>query len=216
MKRLFRTRAPALVAGFALALGFALAPSAARADIVFDPGNHPPLGETVQFPTTNVPGNTVVGETNQSDTPVNFTSTETIVAPSAGQARVEATDGSLNDISVALDPGQTFNHLIFNPFDGSGNATVTVTEDNGDVSAFVYALGNGQNFLTISAINGQRIASVNISAPGGFEDLRQTRVGGFQGEIVPEPMSMALLAGGGLPLLGILRRRRRRDEESTA
>ena len=215
MKRLFRNRAPALVAGFALALGFALAPSAARADIVFDLGNNPPLGETVQFPTTNVPGNTVVGETNQSHTPVNFSSTEEIVAPSGGQARVEATDGTLNDVSIALNPGETFNHLIFNPFDGDGTAHVTVTEDNGDVSVFDYALGNGQNFLTISAINGQRIASVNISAPGGFDDLRQTRVGGFQGEVVPEPMSMALLAGGGLPLLGFLRRRRR-DDESTA
>jgi hypothetical protein len=215
MKRLFRTRAPSLVAGFALALGFALTPSAAHADIIFELGNNPPLGETVQFPTTNVPGDTVTGETNQTHTPVTFISLQGIVAPSGGQARVEATSGDLNQLFIGLF-SHHFNHLIINPFDGSGTATVTALDDGGQLSMFDYALGNGENFLTISTINGQQIAFVEISAPGGFQDLRQVRVGGIRVAVVPEPASMALLAGGGLPLLGMLRRRRRRDEEDSA
>jgi hypothetical protein len=199
MKRLFRTRAPALVAGFALALGFALAPSAARADIVFELGNHPPLGEEVQFPTTDVPGTTVGGETNQSHTLANFTSTEVIVAPSGGAARIEAKDGSLNDISIALVPGKAFEHLIFDPFNGSGTVTVTVTQDNAQQVSFGYPLGNGQNFLTISAVNGQRIVSVSISAQVGFRDLREVHVGGIGIAAVPEPASMSLLEGDRSP-----------------
>jgi hypothetical protein len=200
-----------------LALGFALTPSAARADIVFSFGNHPAPGqENVQFPTTNVPGNTVVGATNQTNTPVNFTSPQTIVAPSGGQARVEATSGDLNNITIALDPGETFSHLIFNAFNGTGNANVSVVDNSGSQTVLLFfALGNGENFMTVDAINGQQIRSVQIATAGGFADLRQVRIG-FAAAAVPEPMSMGLLAAGGLPLLGFLRRRRQRAEDEPA
>jgi hypothetical protein len=176
------------------------------------------LGETDQFPTTGVPGVVVVGETNQSHTLVDFSSTENIVAPSGGQARIEAASGQpLNDVFIELQAGLTFNHLIFNPFNGEGPTTVKVTEDNGQESFFDYTLGNGNNFLTISAINGQRIDLVSISSTNGYEDLRQVRIGGISGvNAVPEPMSMGILAAGGLPLLGFLRRRRRSEEDEPA
>jgi hypothetical protein len=58
---------------------------------------------------------------------------------------------------------------------------------------------NGQNFFTVTAINGQAMTSISLTAINGavFEDVRQVRLGG--GEItstVPEPASMVLLGTG--------------------
>jgi len=73
-----------------------------------------------------------------------------------------------------------FQDLILNPFDGSGAATVTATTVSNVVFTFQYMLGNGQNFLTTFNTGGGAIASVTISAPGGFTDLRQPRISGAQ------------------------------------
>jgi len=212
-------RGPALMVLVGLALGVALAPSAARADIVFELGNHPAPSENVLLP-AGVTAFQIIGETNQSHTPVNFSSAvDLLTVPSNGQARIEADDGTLNDISIGLDLPNTFTHLVFNAFQGTGIAEVAVTEDNGEQSLFNLSLGNGENFLTINAINGQKINNVIINAQqaGAFSDLRQVRIGGIaQAATVPEPMSMGLLAAGGLPLLGFLRRRRRRDGDESA
>jgi hypothetical protein len=215
MRRWLRSRAPTLVFGLGVALALALAPGVARADITFTLGNNPPLGENVIFPGGAGPGTTLTGETNQSHTSVTFTSSQEIVAPSNGQARVQATSGDLNNITVGLTSGDTFTHFITNPFNGSGEATITVTEGNGSTDIFHMNLGNGQNFFTLSvtASNGSTIRTVGISG-AEFTDLRQTRFGGFQGEVAPEPASMMLFSAGGLPFLGLFLRRRRRESET--
>ncbi len=54
---------------------------------------------------------------------------------------------------------------------------------------------NGQNFFTVTAINGQLITSISLTAINGamFEDIRQVRLGGSEiVETVPEPASMVL------------------------
>jgi hypothetical protein len=70
---------------------------------------------------------------------------------------------------------------------------------------------NGENFFTVTAINGQFITSISLTAINGatFEDVRQVRLGGA-GEI-PEPASMFLLGTGLLGAAASLRKRFRKN-----
>jgi hypothetical protein len=67
---------------------------------------------------------------------------------------------------------------------------------------FQYALGNGQNFLTIVATSGESIVSTTIDAPGGFNDLRQPRISGAEATTspVPEPATITMMALGAVGL----------------
>ena len=84
-----------------------------------------------------------------------------------------------------------------------------VTDNLGDVFQFTYSLGNGNNFLTITAGNGESIVSTALSytLSTGFTDLRQVRISGAQGNAVPEPGTLALLGTGVVVLFAVRRRR---------
>lgn len=181
---------------------FAFSLTSAKADsVTFIIGNNPQQNEENILLSSGLSGTTVFGLTNQTNLQVAFSSTtDTLVEPSSGQARIEAQDGVLNNISISV-PNGTFHDIILNPFFGSGTADVTVVTANNEVFTFSYSLSNGQNFLTIIADPGTSIFSVTIDAAGGFTDLRQPRISGAAGaDTVPEPASMVLLGSG---LLGI-------------
>jgi hypothetical protein len=184
-----------------------LAAAPCQADIIFELGNHPQPDEmNILFggPET---GNPITGEVDHTGVGVLFSSlTDTLNQKAQGQADIFATDGDVNNISVSV-PGHTFTDFILNLQNGSGDATVTV-ESQGDV--FTYTLGNGQNFLTILAENGQQITSISVDAPGGFTDFKQPRISGVSGVAppIPEPASLALLVTGALGLAGYGWRRR--------
>jgi len=92
----------------------------------------------------------------------------------------------------------------------SNDLTITVTMSDGSTSSFgPYGSTNGNNFLTITTINNEAIASVTIDSAGGFQDLRQPRVSGISG-VVPEPSSLLLLGSGVLGFATVLRRKRSR------
>jgi hypothetical protein len=203
--RVERIAVPVLTLIAVVALSF----STAKADsVTFTVGNNPQQVEENILLNNGLNGITVFGLTNQTQLQVSFSSTtDTLVEPSSGQARVEALDGLVNNITISV-PNGTFHDLIVNPFFGSGTADVTVVTANNEVFNFSYSLSNGQNFLTIVADPGTRIFSVTISAPGGFTDLRQPRISGAESN-VPEPATMFLFGSGLLGIGAAMRKFRR-------
>jgi hypothetical protein len=202
----------AVTCGFLFSLALNCVGSA-HAGIIFQEGNNPqPNEENILFNgsgTISGPALTVTGRTNQSSTLVAFTSTENLQTPSNGQARVEAVDGGFDDLSVYLVNGGTFGDLIFNlntPNQQDGIAHITVHTLAGPDATYDLDLGNGQNFLTILANNGDRITRVDINSDIDIDDGRQFRISEIEGPTnVPEPASISLFLAG---LLGMRKLRR--------
>jgi len=202
----------------ALAMTSAASGSTVDPSVVFTLGNHPQPGEENVLLNKGTTGHTVFGVTNMTQLPVEFTSPQTLSEPSSGQARVEAINGGgshigLTDITISV-PGHTYGDLIFNPdISGTvgspgGTLHVSVTDVHGMVFLFNYALGPGENFLTITTTGGDTILSTTLqySLSDGFTDLRQTRVSGIT--VIPEPATYVPCMGLGLGLIALFRRRR--------
>lgn len=199
----------------ALLIGIASAASA-RADIIIATGNNPQPDENVLL-NTGLTGNPIFGTTNQTGLSVRFSSNENITAPANGQARIEAVDGTLTQLTVDI-PGATFTSLILNiDAAAAGSVNFVVTEDNGQQTAGTFALGAaGENFFTITAINGQRISSVLFTTDVAMtitnvDDVAQIRIGGAERQVqaVPEPTTMLLLGTGLFGIAAKLRKQRK-------
>src|SRR5919107_1634411 len=179
------------------------AASTARADIIIASGNNPQPDENVLL-NTGLTGNPIFGTTNQTGFSVRFSSNENLTAPANGQARIEAVDATLTQLTVDA-PGATFTSLILNiDAAAAGSVNFVVTENNGQQTAGTFALGaSGENFFTITAINGQRISSVAFTttvamAITNVDDVAQIRIGGAQQSQnpIPEPTTMLLFGTG--------------------
>ena len=189
----------------------------ADASAILFVGNDPQTGDQNVLLNTGAVGNPIFGETNQTGVTVQFGSNELLVAPSNGQARVEAQDGSLTDLDVSI-PGGSFTSLILN-LDAASDGTVdfTVLDTDGHLTLFDdFTLGkSGSNFFTFTTSNGTRLAKVSLipDTPLVLTDVEQFRIGGAflenQSEDlapVPEPVSLVLLGSG---LVGCAYRLRR-------
>ncbi len=202
----------------ALLIGLASIGSA-RADIIIATGNNPQPDENVLL-NTGLTGNPIFGTTNQTGLSVRFSSSESLIAPANGQARIEAADGTLTTLTIDI-PGATFASLIVN-IDAAtaGSVSFVVTENNGQQTQGTFALGaSGENFFTITAINGQRISSVAFTTTVAMvvtnvDDVAQIRIGGAQQvqQPIPEPTTMLLLGTG---LFGVAAKVRQRRKSKT-
>src|SRR4029078_13243867 len=147
------------------------------------------------------------GVTNTTGMSVEFLSNETLLAPSNGQARVEAQDGSLSYLDVST-PGISFTSLILN-LDASGDGTVDFSAYDTDGNLFTFPNvtlgGKGSNFFTFTT---DSLAFSHIAfttdAPRVLIDAEQFRIGSaglstqeINPAAVPEPVTL-LMVGSGL------------------
>jgi len=211
------------------AMALSLAAASASADILFCLGNGQCGGsgdvENVLLRQGDT-GTTVYGDTNQTNTEIFFTTTQSnggaeLSIPSNGQARIEGVGGAqITDLTFGATQADIgFTKAVFN-IDTLEDTQVAITATDQFGTDFNFLLdadGTGQNYVTVYTILDQWIDTITLVGDGiaAIEDLQQVRVGpgtfpGGPGPVseVPIPAAAWLFGSGLLGLAGVARKRK--------
>jgi hypothetical protein len=194
----------------ALVLAGAATPALANITVISAPPfpQNPP--ENVLL-TAGSTGATLLGVTNQTNTQVRFTSsTDILLSPPQGQAYLASTDGSLQNLNIALNSGFGFTAFEFNVNSAvTGPVTLIFTDQFGHTQSTTTSFdvgANGSNFFNAFSTNGEVITRVSLTG-ANIASVGQVRLGGVSA--IPEPASWALLIVGFGGAGALLRKRRR-------
>src|SRR5678815_1909741 len=153
----------------------------AKADIVVVSGvNNQGTDNVLLNPATNVL--TVTGTVGPDNLVVNFTSSSgsgLLNANPSGQATVSGGTGNtaLTQLTFGLANNDSFTRAVFNINASTGGSVLIHVEGiniNGGFFEDDFTVdANGQNFFTVTAINGQAITSISLTAINGaiFQDV---------------------------------------------
>ena len=182
-------RKSSAVAALAMIAGAVLVTTpSAQADGNIYPGKPPATGEQNVLFGAIKPGLTINGATNQSNTPVLFTSTQELTTGGIGQAFLRATlpDAVITGEVTFTVPGFGFLDYILNPTVTGPNATggparITAVTTDGATFTQNIQLGNGNNFWTLTTEDNEVISSVTLTPLGNtnYATYRQPRVSGI-------------------------------------
>ena len=220
---MFECKAPKRLLLAIAVLGFVGATaSSADADIVVVAGvNNQGTDNVLLSPATDLL--TVTGTVGENDLLVEFTSSSgsgLLSANPSGQATIIGGTGNtdLTQLTLGLDNNDPFTRAVFNINAATDGSVVIHVEginiDGGFFEDDFFVDANGQNFFTVTAINGQFIQSIALTGINGatFQDVRQVRLGGSAiAETVPEPATLWLVGAGLLGVTAGLRRRFRNE-----
>jgi hypothetical protein len=204
----------AAVAAIILAAVGTLSPPA-RADLVItQPNGLGSFDANVLFKVQSTDVLSAIGFSNGAGNPqiITFTSTDAFNTDASGQAKITLFSTTFDNLTLtASGTASAFTELLIDVIVPT-TETLTFTSPTHITSGATQVVtANGNNFILVSAINGETFSSLHLSSTGNLSDVEQTRVDIARG--IPEPSTWAMMVMGFVGV-GFLAYRRKRNGQA--